>query len=528
MSVNFTIRHCKYQELPLYGKNHLFSWLDDGVTPSPFFKKGTDPSGLSSFSSFMDREHLSHILRVYNTEYGYNGDERIWDDIAKDACFIVSGHQPVLMTGPLYIFYKAVSIIALARELQKRCPYRIIPLFWVAAEDHDIMEVNHFYFNGMRFTFKYEAPLITGQVPQVADISLVQCRDLLLQFLDSHMPESEFSPWVRDMIASSSFDNYASLFISLLIKLFSAWGLIVVNPLWIRSLTSQVLAHMVDGWGDASESLVKGGEILKKHRFSPPLNRLGIFEIVNGKRKALSFSEDGIIFDHGKCSFTEGAERIKENPDSFSGNVALRPIVQDAVIPCLLTVGGPSELLYLWQISPLYDVMHITRSSIFPRISGTIIENKIKRILLKMNMYDQLPSIFSKDSTILNDRRPKVDMNPDIMKIEESVKEMMAAIGKVSAGKENKRWVEKEKDMIEKRIVKLISRLKEEELEEIGLGKSRLERIKNALIPGGKPQERVANIFQYLVLYGPDFIEASLESLDPFSLQHHLVEIESA
>ena len=58
---------------------------------------------------------------------------------------VATGHQLNLMGGPLYFIYKIVSIINLAEQLQLKYPNnKFIPIFWMASEDHDFEEINHF------------------------------------------------------------------------------------------------------------------------------------------------------------------------------------------------------------------------------------------------------------------------------------------------------------------------------------------------------------------------------------------------
>src|SRR2546428_10374856 len=56
---------------------------------------------------------------------------------------VTTGQQPGLFTGPLYTIYKALSVIALARRLERDRGVRVVPVFWVAGDDHDFAEANH-------------------------------------------------------------------------------------------------------------------------------------------------------------------------------------------------------------------------------------------------------------------------------------------------------------------------------------------------------------------------------------------------
>ncbi len=60
---------------------------------------------------------------------------------------VTTGHQLNLFTGPIYFIYKIVTTIKLTKELSTKYPnYNFIPVYWMATEDHDFEEINHFNF----------------------------------------------------------------------------------------------------------------------------------------------------------------------------------------------------------------------------------------------------------------------------------------------------------------------------------------------------------------------------------------------
>jgi len=54
---------------------------------------------------------------------------------------IVTGQQAGLFGGPLYVLYKALGARKAARLLQARRGRAVVPVFWVASDDHDFAEV---------------------------------------------------------------------------------------------------------------------------------------------------------------------------------------------------------------------------------------------------------------------------------------------------------------------------------------------------------------------------------------------------
>ena len=77
---------------------------------------------------------------------------------------------------------------------------------------------------------------------------------------------------------------------------------------------------------------------------------------------------------------------LEENPSLFSPNVLLRPVMQDALLPTVAYVGGPSELAYLAQATPLYDRILGRMPVLFPRASVTVLDAGSNRLLGKYSL----------------------------------------------------------------------------------------------------------------------------------------------
>jgi uncharacterized protein YllA (UPF0747 family) len=58
------------------------------------------------------------------------------------AVAVTTGQQPGLFTGPLYTIYKALSTAALAHILERQWQRPVLPVFWVAGDDHDFAEAS--------------------------------------------------------------------------------------------------------------------------------------------------------------------------------------------------------------------------------------------------------------------------------------------------------------------------------------------------------------------------------------------------
>src|SRR5437868_1927956 len=87
--------------------------------------------------------------------------------LADGALAVTTGQQAGLFTGPLYAILKALSAAALAREWSVGGPpvgpRKMVPVFWVAGDDHDFAEIDHCIVLGQdgkpaRVTLRERAP----------------------------------------------------------------------------------------------------------------------------------------------------------------------------------------------------------------------------------------------------------------------------------------------------------------------------------------------------------------------------------
>jgi uncharacterized protein YllA (UPF0747 family) len=94
-----------------------------------------------------NRSELIKALLRYNTIIGNSAEalEHITRLQETNALAVVGGQQTGLFTGPLLVIYKAITLIQTAKYAEKVLKRPVVPIFWLAGEDHDFDEVNHTY-----------------------------------------------------------------------------------------------------------------------------------------------------------------------------------------------------------------------------------------------------------------------------------------------------------------------------------------------------------------------------------------------
>ncbi|KYP81836.1 bacillithiol biosynthesis protein BshC [Ferroacidibacillus organovorans] len=122
------------------------------------------------------REQLSNATEIQRAQWERLRDPR--------ALVVVTGQQAGLFTGPLYTIHKALSTVALARQMEQEMNVPVIPVFWVAAEDHDFDEVASAHYVSDEGTLR-RVSLKTRPVPRtpvgIHDVPAREMRGMLEQ-----------------------------------------------------------------------------------------------------------------------------------------------------------------------------------------------------------------------------------------------------------------------------------------------------------------------------------------------------------
>ena len=122
----------------------------------PFNLEGMD-GAMAHREDFPHRELLVKRLVAQNKGIELSRASRANIEALRtlDGFCVTTGHQLCLLTGPLYFIHKIISTVRLAQQMKDRLPNRyFVPVFWMASEDHDLPEVDHFNFKGQRFRWQ--------------------------------------------------------------------------------------------------------------------------------------------------------------------------------------------------------------------------------------------------------------------------------------------------------------------------------------------------------------------------------------
>ena len=184
----------------------------------------------------VDRSRVCDALAAMNRRWGAGQATLKNIELLReeDCIAVVSGQQAGLFTGPLYTVYKALSAVKLAGCLQQRNT-KAVPVFWIAAEDHDFAEVAKAELIGRDCHLKNVA--VSSELHRegqpVGHVKLDESIDAVVNELFELLPASEFAADMKALVkkAWQPGRGYADSFATMMTALLGRYGLIFLDPL---------------------------------------------------------------------------------------------------------------------------------------------------------------------------------------------------------------------------------------------------------------------------------------------------------
>lgn len=320
-------------------------------------------------------------------------------DLEKGANVTITGQQTGILTGPIYSIHKAVTAIVLAKQISETTNKKVVPVFWMAGEDHDILEVNHFYIEKNREVSKLSLSVERLSTEMVADqeIPVSEFRGLLHQaFRD--LPETEHTQSIWKVIESSleRQGTYKGFFLELFQQFFHKEGLLFVNSsdLAMRELAKEFTKELIRNNEALRHSVYEKEQQLADLGFGFPiqcrLENAHLFYVEDNHRYLLEATDTGFENKDLKKSWTteQLIAEVEQNPACISHNVVTRPLVQQYLFPVHTFVGGPGEIAYWTLLKEAFTVMNLKMPIVAPRFSVTIlplsVEEKMKETGLSL------------------------------------------------------------------------------------------------------------------------------------------------
>lgn len=432
---------------------------------------------------------------------------------------ITTAHQPSLFLGPLYFVYKALSAIVLAEaaEAQSGGKCRVVPVFVLGSEDHDLEEVNKANIFGKQLIWRPE------ESGAVGGMSTEQVRPVLAE-LRAILGESESAAQLYATVEQcyTGAKTFAEATQALLHAFFGRFGLVVLNmndaalkrhfiPIIREELLEQPSYALVN------QTIAKLAEKGFKTQAAP--REINLFYLKPGMRERIVL-EDGrykVLQTTFSFSREELLQELETHPEHFSPNVVLRPLYQELILPNLAYVGGGGELAYWLERKSLFEHFGLPFPVLIRRHSVLWLDRDTGKKLHKLGFS---PSGFFADTDALvrhfieKNADSEVDLSTETRELKQLYEQLAAKAMAIDPTLEKAVLAESVKAVAG--LEQWQSRLMRAEKQKHETSLNQLRSLKEKLYPGNGLQERHDNFLPYILKYGDAFLDTLKANFNPF------------
>jgi bacillithiol biosynthesis cysteine-adding enzyme BshC len=450
---------------------------------------------------------------------------------------VVTGQQAGLFGGPLLVLYKALATLGLAQALESRLGTPVVPIFWVASDDHDFAEVRGtaaLDASGALASLRY-SPEVEPSGQPAARIVLDDRIETVIEDLATCLRDAPLRDFVLDRVRAAYRPavTLADAFAHLLSSLLPDLVVLDASAPWLKGLAAPIFARELRECSETSRLASEAGARLVAagyHQQVPVRPRfLNLFLYAEGARRALSCVEGGFeVRGTTRLLTLDQASRLLDSaPVDWSAGVLLRPLVQDFVLPTVAYVGGPAEVAYHAQIGDAYRHLGLPRPALVPRPSLTLVEPREARALeaehldltLLQGDFDPILAGWAKES--YPEIETAFDRARDGLRAEMArVQEALAALDPTLRAATDAA-VGRALHPIESLHEKALRALKRRDVERA----ERLRRTRDVLFPGGSFQERALGMVAPLARHGEPLLDLLRASLDLWARGHQVIRL---
>ena len=449
--------------------------------------------------------------------------EKLERILAGEGRLVTTGQQPVLFGGPLYVLYKALTAIEAARALEASTGAPALACFWIASDDHDWEEVA-----GTRLLDLGNEPRSLRVEPPegwegrpVGPAPLPESTGEAVESLSEMLPQSDFASSyltsIRDEYRAGR--SFARAFSGTLAGWLGdrPWAWIDAVDPRLKRASVPLLERALREPVAVEEGLRGGATRVREAGYEPAIPVLEgatpvFFDTGSGRERLYRDGERVAAGREGeRRDLEEWSERLREEPERFSPNVALRPVLESWLLPAGVTVLGPGELAYWAQLPPLFEWAGVAAPEVTPRASWTLVESKVAKVLGKLG---EEPEALEDGGEALIERETRRARPPEVSEALSALRsatgvaleDVEEAVGDALPGIRSA--VGKARGQLFGAIDELERQVDARVRERQEILVRQIRKAAAHLFPDGRPQERVMNPLYYLTRYGPALLEA--------------------
>lgn len=446
--------------------------------------------------------------------------ERLDRFVREGGAMVTTGQQAGLFSGPLFTIHKALTAVRLAEALEAELGVVVLPVFWNASEDHDWDEVNHAFLLRRDEVVRVDLPAAERRAIPMSERALPHDIDTTLDAAADAVAGQQYADRCLTLLRDAYRPgvSVAAAFEAVLAQLLAPFDVLLTDAAdpAVKTASIPVLAEALESAERHAELMTARADSLIDAGYHAQVaivsGATDVFFHGNGERERLDRVE-GALQGHStgvRLEVTEALARMEAAPGDFSPNVLLRPVVESAVFPTLAYVGGPGELAYFAQVTPLFEEFGIMPPVAYPRASVTLYEAEMAERLESLGL--ELSELARARHEIVEEMARRAMPEP--------LREALARLSRdVTDGY---REVIDAAVVLDPTLAGALGSVRNESLSHIGRAERKilrrlkvleqertreLDRVRAHLAPGGQPQERVLNVMTFLAAAGPELLE---------------------
>ncbi|MGH7533619.1 MAG: bacillithiol biosynthesis cysteine-adding enzyme BshC, partial [Gemmatimonadales bacterium] len=405
----------------------------------------------------------------------------------------------------------------------------VVPVFWLAGDDHDFVEANHAAWatpdGSLRHVRMPDRPAGAPLTPMYREPLAAEASDALAQ-LDQDLAGAEFRAETISWLARHyhAGTTVAGAYAGALAELLAPLGIVCFDPTHIaaRRAMAPLLAQAATSGKSIDAALARRAAELGGMGRDPGVAvgegaTLVMIEAAAGRDRLVIAPKGYVTRRSGESlSAKQLAVIVGEHPERLSPNVLLRPVVESALLPTVAYVAGPGELRYLALTDPIYAALDVPRQRPVPRWSGIVIEPFVDRLLLSLGV--SIDEILS-DGAGAEARVTQRQFPPEVLQALAALRaevgsayDVLARIAptvdptlvRAMQGLRDRSLFDAER--AERKLIRAFKRKGSDQLRQV-------RRLQATLHPDGAPQERVLTVAPWLARYGPGFLPTLGEAI---------------
>ncbi|GER71016.1 putative cysteine ligase BshC [Weizmannia acidilactici] len=527
----------RFASLYLEQKPPVKDFFHYDIMDSSFFQRRVEDLQKRTFP----REQLADCIRRFMEKFGITPEiHRSLQKLRQEnAAVVIGGQQAGLLTGPLYTIHKLISIIKLAQMQEEALHIPVVPVFWIAGEDHDYLEVNHVFTVCGRSLKKLnytEGPL---QKKMISDTK--PDRAHLKKWIHKVFETFGETKHTKKVLAQlekfvDQSESLTDAFAFIVHDLFHEYGVLLIDSAdpRLREIEAPFFVRIIREYETITAAVFAQQEKMAKFEFPKAIDisrrALNLFYYDGTERILLEYDPEqgGFTGKNGSVFFTKEQllEISRQTPERLSNNVVTRPLMQEWLFPSLAFIGGPGEIAYWGELKQAFEKIGFLMPPLVPRLNITLLERSIQRDIKELGL--EIEQVLKHGTAeerqaywnSVKDENLDALISETEAMLETQYDAILSAVSKglEPLARKNLNFHLNQLAFLQRKINEDIERKHDVMLEKYA-------RIERALRPDGIPQERVWNIFYFLNKYGKDLIRDLLSLPYTFDGTHKLVKI---